>query len=199
MREKLRFEELAGIPCLLLRYHLVAQGWIAELQPAAVLISGARTEWAVYDSDLFEAMLDFIRSWDGPILGLCGGHQMIAQAFEAPVGPIRSLQPDENDPLPGTGPGFFKELGPTEIQVVQPDDALFVGLPNQVYMEEEHYWEVKELPPAFELLATTEACRVQAFRHRERPIYGTQFHPERYSNEYPMGRRLLQNFLRLAL
>lgn len=84
-----------------------------------------------------------------------------------------------------------------EITLVRPD-PLFDGLLDPVYMEEDHYWAVKELPPVLELLATTETCPIQAFRHRERPVYGTQFHPERYDREHPQGRRVLQNFFRIA-
>ncbi|MFQ5857528.1 MAG: type 1 glutamine amidotransferase [Anaerolineae bacterium] len=197
MREKLRFEELAGMPCLVLRYGFVGQGWIDRINPDAVLISGAQTDWSLYQPGDFDALIEFIRCWDGPMIGLCGGHQVIAHAFGAPTGPIRPLCPGEPDPRPDQGPGLLKELGPTEIKLVR-RAPLFEGLPDRVYMIEDHYWAVKELPPSLELLATNEICPIQAFRHRECPIYGTQFHPERYDSKYPQGRLLLQNFFRLA-
>lgn len=74
MREKLRFEELAGVPCLLLRYRFIDQGWIERIKPAAVLVSGAQTDWSAYDRGDFDALIEFIRGWDGPMIGFCGGH-----------------------------------------------------------------------------------------------------------------------------
>jgi GMP synthase (glutamine-hydrolysing) len=60
-----------------------------------------------------------------------------------------------------------------------------------------HYWEVKKLPDDLVLLASTEECAVQAMRHKECLIYGTQFHPEVHEEQHPDGRRLLTNFFRL--
>ena len=47
-------------------------------------------------------------------------------------------------------------------------------------------------------LAASEACAIQAMRHSARPLYGVQFHPERYSAAHPDGRTIVANFLRLA-
>ena len=41
-------------------------------------------------------------------------------------------------------------------------------------------------------------CPVEAFKHRQRPLYGTQFHPEAYDEDHPQGQIILRNFLRLA-
>ena len=47
-------------------------------------------------------------------------------------------------------------------------------------------------------LADSEACPIQAMRHVRRPLYGFQFHPERYTEAHPDGRTILANFFRLA-
>jgi GMP synthase-like glutamine amidotransferase len=47
-------------------------------------------------------------------------------------------------------------------------------------------------------LADSEACRIQAIRHASRPLYGVQFHPERYSQRHPDGRTIMANFFGLA-
>jgi GMP synthase (glutamine-hydrolysing) len=54
------------------------------------------------------------------------------------------------------------------------------------------------LPAELELLASSKECKVQMIKHRDRPLYGTQFHPEIYDDEHPHGKTLLQNFFRLA-
>lgn len=198
MGEKLRFEALSGLPCLILRYPLVAQGWVARLCPAAIMISGTQSDWSLYDADAFDALLTLIRDWKRPQIGFCGGHQLIAHAFGAPIGPIRTLHADETDPLPDFGPGLFKEIGVQDITLVR-RDPLFDGLPDPFRMAEDHYWEVKALPPELERLAESSISSIQAFRHRARHLYGTQFHPERYDAVFPHGRLLLQNFFRLVL
>lgn len=196
MGEKLRFEQLSGRPCLLLRYRFVSNGWIDRIEPAAVLISGAQTDWSLYDDHAFDALLDFIRTFRGPMIGFCGGHQVIAHAFGAPTGPIRKLDPGEKDPRPDYGPGLFKELGVHDIEVLT-HDPLFDGLSDSMRMVQDHYWAVKELPDELIWLARTDECAIQAFRHRKHPIYGTQFHPERYDEDHPEGKRMLENFFHL--
>lgn len=39
---------------------------------------------------------------------------------------------------------------------------------------------------------------MEAIRHKEKPLYGTQFHPERYDQDHRDGETLLLNFLRVA-
>jgi hypothetical protein len=75
---------------------------------------------------------------------------------------------------------------------------LFAGFGNSVLIREFHAYEVTQLPAEFELLASTAETRVQVIKHKDKPLYGTQFHPERYDAEHLDGERLLRNFLRLA-
>jgi len=65
-------------------------------------------------------------------------------------------------------------------------------------VEQRHFWELKDLPEGFVRLADSEACPIQAMRHVRRPLYGFQFHPERYTEAHPDGRTILANFFRLA-
>jgi GMP synthase (glutamine-hydrolysing) len=197
LKEKLRFEALAGVPCLLLRYTFVGQGWIDRLKPTAVLISGAQTDWSLYQPEAFQSLVELVRNWPGPMIGFCGGHQIIAHAFGADTGPIGPLAPDEPDPRPDYGPGLIKESGVQPIEQIGAD-PLFAHLPRCFQAIEDHYWEVKELPVQFEWLARNDLCAIQAFRHRQRPLYGTQFHPERYEENFPHGRQILANFFALA-
>jgi len=83
------------------------------------------------------------------------------------------------------------------VRVLQPD-PLFEGLGEKLVLFESHYWEVKEPPPGFKVLASTDECRIQAIKHEKHLIYGTQFHPEQYTEEQADGRTLIANFFRLA-
>ena len=73
-------------------------------------------------------------------------------------------------------------------------DPLFAGLPRTMILRCWHYCEVKALPKGFGLLASSDHCRIEAMRHRTRPLYGTQFHPEMYEAPFFHGRRILENF-----
>ena len=57
-----------------------------------------------------------------------------------------------------------------------------------------HYCEVKRIPKGFELLASSDHCRIEAMRDRKRPLWATQFHPEAYDAPFFHGRKLLGNF-----
>ncbi len=197
LEQKLRFEALSGRPCLLLRYEFALAGWVHRLQPSAVLLSGMMTDWDRYETGWLDGILALIRDWDGPMIGFCGGHQLIAHAYGAEVGPMRALAAPEADDRPDFGAGWFKETGFLPVQVLA-EDGLFAGLPDEILVREEHYWEVRTLPAGFARLARSENCRIQSFRHEARPLFGTQFHPERYDDAHPHGRQLLENFFRLV-
>ena len=77
-------------------------------------------------------------------------------------------------------------------------DALFHGLSENMIMKCSHYCEVKKLPPDFEILATSEHCKIEAMRHTNRPLYGTQFHPEAYEPPFSYGQKILKNFAEIV-
>ena len=77
-------------------------------------------------------------------------------------------------------------------------DPLFEGLPGEIVVREAHAFHVVQVPAEFELLASTPECKVQAFKHRQRLVYGTQFHPEVNDDDHPHGRVIIGNFFRLA-
>jgi anthranilate synthase/aminodeoxychorismate synthase-like glutamine amidotransferase len=109
-----------------------------------------------------------------PLLGVCLGHQSLAQAFGGKV--IRHV------PVHGKT---------TEIE--HDGRTLFAGLPAQLTVGRYHSLVVDEdLPDCFEVSATGGGV-IMAIRHRELPAEGVQFHPESVLTDE--GRRLLANFL----
>jgi GMP synthase (glutamine-hydrolysing) len=141
--------------------------------------------------------LRIIRETDIPTIGICGGHQHIGFAYDAPSAPLGPLSQGLEDPNPNFGPGMTKEVGFTHVDILQPD-PLFDGLGDRPMFMESHWWEVQDVPPGFEHLASTDVCRIQAFKHESRLLYGVQFHPEAYDEEHLDGKALLRNFFRLA-
>ncbi|HEX4439352.1 MAG TPA: aminodeoxychorismate/anthranilate synthase component II [Thermoanaerobaculia bacterium] len=112
-----------------------------------------------------------------PLLGVCLGHQAIASAFGGSV--VRAPEPRH-----GKSSAVHHDGSP-----------LFAGLPSPFDAGRYHSLVVDEaaLPPELTVTARTEDGVVMALSHRERPVYGVQFHPE--SVLTPLGERLLANFV----
>ena len=203
MDVQLRLEEISGQACLIQRYSRVTRQRLKEWGIQALLISGCAADWSEYSDTGLAEMCRIIRVGELPILGLCGGHQLIAQAYGTPLGPMRRLKEGEEDVYPDLGPGYHKEWDFTPVRVLKAD-PIFEGLGENPVFLEAHYWEVKEVPPGFELLAPTDVCRIQAIKHTSQLVYGTQFHPEYYylseaeETLHYDGREFLANFFRLA-
>jgi GMP synthase-like glutamine amidotransferase len=191
-RTKSRVEEITGLPCLLVHYSEVPPDQLRQPNLKAILISG-RSE--VISKELDRRFYPLIRETRIPIFGFCGGMQLIGEAFGVKVEPMRKLREGEKDPNPNYRPGWFKEWGFLPVKVVQ-RDPLFAGLPDEVLVRQAHAEHALEPPPGFVLLASTAECRVQAIKHKDQPIYGTQFHPEAYDDAHPHGRTILENFFR---
>ncbi len=196
-RHKLRFEEISEVPCLMQHYTRVTPESLRAWNVQALLISGNVTEWDQYDMTVFEDLEWIINEGDWPILALCGAMQLVALLHDVPCGPMGRLPEGMADPNPDYRPGMLKEKGYYPINIVR-SDALFDGLSQKPVFSQWHYWELKAVPPGFVRLAESELCPIQAIRHETRPVYGTQFHPEEYSEEHPAGKQVLSNFFRIS-
>jgi GMP synthase-like glutamine amidotransferase len=194
---KARFERLSGEPCHLLHFTQVDRAFLDRLGVRAVVISGHSTLIGDYDPRDLAPLVELIRETSTPVLGLCGGHQLIGLTYGAEAAPIGPLAAGEHDPKPDLATGMRKEWGPCHVEISR-DDRLFAGLEDTVVVEQRHFWDLKGVPAGFVAIASSEVCPIQAIRHEHRPLYGVQFHPELYSERYPDGRAILSNFFRLA-
>jgi GMP synthase (glutamine-hydrolysing) len=163
----------------------------------ALLLSGFGTDWGEFDFTGHNGLLETVRSLEIPTLGICGGHQFLGWAFGAPWGPLGPLDPGEADAHPDIAPGMRKEMGKLRVQLVA-EDPLFAGLSEQPVVDLGHYWQLLEVPTGWRLLASSPICRVQAMRHPERPLYGTQFHPHFFDEQHQDGKQILDNFFQIA-
>lgn len=118
-----------------------------------------------------------------PIMGVCLGHQAIAQVFGGEVVRARQVMHGKTSPVRHTG------------------RSVFAGLNNPLTVTRYHSLVVKNgtLPDCFELTAWTELPdgtpdEIMGYQHKTLPIDAVQFHPESIKTE--QGHELLANFLR---
>ena len=124
-------------------------------------------------------LLSLIRRAAGqlPILGVCLGHQAIAQCYGASLF-------QHSQPLHGTESRCL----------LLTEDNLWANLPNEITVGRYHSWSVCEpLPHALEVTARADDGTVMAFRHRSLNLRGVQFHPE--SILTPFGAEIIDNWL----
>ena len=112
-----------------------------------------------------------------PTLGVCLGHQSLAQAFGGRV--VR------HEPVHGK-----------TTEITHDGEGLFAGLPSPLTVGRYHSLVVDPDVPGCLRVTATGGGVVMAVEHRELPAYGVQFHPE--SVLTPEGKRLLANFLAAA-
>src|SRR5437763_5395284 len=114
-----------------------------------------------------------------PILGVCLGHQCMAQAFGGEVVRAEKLMHGKTSQIHHKLRGVFENLA-------EPLEATRY-----------HSLIVKRdsLPDSLEITAETDAGEIMGLQHRKFPVHGVQFHPE--SILTIEGRKLLANFLRI--
>jgi GMP synthase (glutamine-hydrolysing) len=189
-----RVAEITGLPCILVHYSEVSWREFDNPHIKAILLMAQRNRM----NDQLQAKLyEFLRRNRTPLIGFCGGLQMIAEAFGGRIAPMRKLKPGETDTNPKYYPGQFKEWGFMPVRILE-RDPLLAGFADTLTVKEMHAYEVTKLPAELRLLASTDECRVEIAKHRDRLLYGTQFHPEAYDDEHLDGKTLLTNFFRMA-
>ena len=150
--------------------------WVERRAPDRVVISPgpgppARAGHAV----------EIIRRLSGklPILGVCLGHQCIAEALGGRTGRAPRPMHGKTSTIHHDGRGVFE------------------GLPRTFQAMRYHSLVVEEpsLPPELEVTARSPEGEIMGLRHRDQPLEGVQFHPESYRTE--AGIELLRNFLNL--
>ena len=116
-----------------------------------------------------------------PVLGICLGHQAIAEAFG---GLLRQLDQVLH--------------GVVRVCTITKQDEIFKGINNNYETGRYHSWvpDEKTFPECLDILATDEQNCIMVLKHKEHNIYGMQFHPE--SIMTPEGKMMLSNWVGLV-
>jgi anthranilate synthase component 2 len=114
-----------------------------------------------------------------PILGVCLGHQCIAEAYGGKIVRACSLVHGKSSMIRHNG------------------SALFTDLPSSFEAGRYHSLVVERssFPPCLEIIAESDDGEIMSLRHREFPVYGVQFHPESVLTRD--GKKILAHFLAL--
>jgi GMP synthase (glutamine-hydrolysing) len=157
--------------CELVRHDISAEQ-VKKHAPAGLILSGGPS--SVYedgapkcDPRIFELGI--------PVLGICYGMQL---ACETLGGKVTSAP--------------AREYGRARVHVTSHAD-LFAGVPEELDVWMSHGDQVSRVSDDFEPLARTATCPIAAVRHKTRPVFCLQFHPE--VTHTPLGGTLLHNFL----
>lgn len=145
---------------------------LAERRPSGLILSGGPA--SVYE-DGAPTCDPGLFALGVPVLGICYGLQLMAYRLGGQV-----------------AGGGRREYGANEI-AWRDGSPLCGGLPERMPVWMSHGDAVRELPPGFEVLATTDTCPVAAAGDPARRLYGVQFHPE--VTHTPNGPELLSNFV----
>jgi anthranilate synthase component II len=152
---------------------------IGTLAPEAIVISPGPGK--PVDAGVTVAL---IQRWGPtiPTLGVCLGHQAIAEAFGGRVVTAPVLMHGKTSSVSHEGKGLFR------------------GIPSPLAVMRYHSLTVEpeSLPGELEVVAwgDDDKSEIHAMRHRQHPVWGVQFHPESVMTEH--GRDILGNFLLLA-
>jgi GMP synthase (glutamine-hydrolysing) len=150
----------------------ITAGEIKARRPAGVILSGGPA--SVYAPDAYQMDPEIINA-GVPILGICYGHQLLADIAGGRVSPT------------GTS-----EYGRTDVEVIA-GSHLLGDLPLGLEVWMSHGDGVTEPPPGFATTATSAGSPVAAMEDRERALYGVQFHPE--VSHTVRGQEILKQFL----
>ncbi|MHB8360411.1 MAG: GMP synthase subunit A [Thermoplasmataceae archaeon] len=148
------------------------------LEDASGIVLSGGAPSIVDEMDKLGIIGKYIDSLNLPVFGICIGAQFIALHFGGKVG--RAKVP---------------EFGKAELSFFN-QGGIFNDIPNKTMGWENHNDEITELPDNFVLCASSKNCKVQAFYHKERPIYGVQFHPEVENTEF--GKAMFENFINVC-
>ncbi|HEX5706307.1 MAG TPA: gamma-glutamyl-gamma-aminobutyrate hydrolase family protein [Pyrinomonadaceae bacterium] len=158
--------------------------------PEAVVLSGTLSDFDWYHPSIVESFGRYVRATRTPVLGICGGHQLVGLGFGARVVTL----------IDARDPAELRDGRPFEyqyrfIKITDPDDPIFNGIHDEqsglwqdytiegriLRVWQNHGLQLDRVPEGFRLLATSYLCKNQMMVRRAEGqlIYAVQFHLEK--------------------
>ncbi|MDH5377457.1 MAG: chorismate-binding protein, partial [Gammaproteobacteria bacterium] len=172
-----QIERLSGITPMVFKNDEISVEAVKKIDPLALVISpGPGRPDRAHDVGIAPHLLQEL---DVPVLGVCLGYQLMAHLCGAKIAlAIEAMH------------GRLSAVSHLQ-------DPLFENIPSTFNVVRYHSLIVENnLPSELQALATTDSGELMAVKHRSKPWWGVQFHPESISTEW--GDELIANFLRLA-
>jgi len=160
-----------------------------EFEPEAVVLSGTLSDFDYYDPEMLRRFAAWAVKTTTPILGICGGHQLLGLAFGVPCVTLDDKEPGEKRE------GRDYEYQYHYVRVVEAEDPIFRGVParevggwhdysttgRMLRVWQNHGLQLNRVPEGFRLLADSVRCRNQMMVKRAdgQLIYAVQFHLEK--------------------
>ncbi len=145
---------------------------IEEKNPIGLILGGGPSIEGAGNSE------EYIKHFDIPILGICLGHQLIAKNYGGKISTSNT-----------------ESYAKVKINILN-DENLFEGLAPEMEVWSSHKDEVKSIPKEFEILAESSLCNIESFKHKNKDVYGIQFHPEVHHT--PKGSVIFENFYNIC-
>ncbi len=152
---------------------------IKELNPQGIIISpGPGSPDKSRDFGVSMQVIKELGS-EIPILGVCLGHQGIFIAYGGEI--------SRNEPVHGK-----------QSNIYHTEKGIFKGIPSPLIAARYHslFCVDKTTPDCIEITARTNNGMIMGIKHKDKPIYGLQFHPESIGTS--QGIKLLENFVEIS-
>ncbi len=149
----------------------------AKAEIEGIILSGGRGN--PYEPLNLASNFVALMNFNVPVLGFCLGHEIIAVAYRGRIKRLAEYHAKKET-----------------VRITKPDDPIFAGISKQeVSLLKKHSFHISELPSSFVSLASSDTTEHEIIRHKDKPIYGFQSHPEVSG---PDGLLMVQNFLKIC-
>ena len=148
---------------------------IADLERFKALVLSGGAPRIETESEALGLTSEYIDSQKWPILGICVGHQYMANHFGGKAGPAE-----------------IPEFGSSLLTLIE-EGWILANFPKEFNVWESHNDEVHLMPDGFSITASSVSCAVQAMENDDATRFGLQFHPEVNDSEY--GTDIIKNFV----
>ncbi len=135
----------------------------------------------------YQKVIDLIHQYEKPLLGICFGHQLIGVAFNGEIKNLTHSDYNIEDEV------ALDLTFQTKFPLINK---------NQIKIYLNHHQEIScspQITDQFHIYASTPNCSIQAMKHKQKPIFGVQFHPENPKNiqAFQDGEKILKNFVKM--